>query len=146
VKLIKINGSYTDLGKVELENTKIIYWDDITEEKPVHLPFGSKIELTISFDENDFLNGKDRIIWASYDSGQIDIIKNSLFAQKIITYTSLVKLGNREIYLLHVSNQNDVDEAINFVWKSDSGLRLKPDWSYKDGEPNKSFQQWLNGH
>jgi hypothetical protein len=104
------------------------------------------VELVISFDENDFLTGKDGIIWASYDSRQIDIIKNSLFAQNIITNVQMINLGNRKMCLLKVNDQKDVDEAINFVWKSNNGLRLKPDWSYSDGETNKSFEQWLSGH
>jgi hypothetical protein len=146
VKLTKIKGTYTDLGKIELENTKTINWTDLTDEKPVEIPFGSNVELVISFDENDFLTGKDGIIWASYDSRQIDIIKNSLFAQNIITNVQMINLGNRKMCLLKVNDQKDVDEAINFVWKSNNGLRLKPDWSYSDGETNKSFEQWLSGH
>ena len=42
-------------------------------------------------------------------------------------------------------DESDISEAINFVWKSDTGLRLKPDWSYPEGELNKSFEQWLSG-
>ena len=125
---------------------KTINWTDLTDEKPAEIPFGSNVELAISFDENNFLSGKDGIVWASYDSRQIDIIKNSLFAQNINTNVKLINLGNRRMFLLYVNNQNDVNEAINFVWKSNNGLRLKPDWSYRDGEPNKSFEQWLSGH
>ena len=125
---------------------KTINWTDLTDEKPAEIPFGSNVELAIFFDENDFLSGKDGIVWASYDSRQVDIIKNSLFAQNIITNIKQINLGNRRMFLLYVNNQNDVNEAINFVWKSNNGLRLKPDWSYSDGEPNKSFEQWLNGH
>ena len=146
MKLTKIKGTYTDLGKIELENTKTINWTDLTDENPAEIPFGSNVELAISFDENDFLSGKDGIIWASYDSRQIDIIKNSLFAQNIITNVKLINLGGRKMFLLQVHNQKDVNEAINFVWKSNTGLRLKPDWSYSDGETNKSFEQWLSGH
>jgi hypothetical protein len=146
VKLTKIKGTYTDLGEIKLENTKTINWTDLTDEKPAEIPFGSIVELAISFDENDFLSGKDGVIWASYDSRQIDIIKNSLFAQNIITNVKLINFGGRKMFLLQVYNQKDVNEAINFIWKSDTGLRLKPDWSYPQGEPNKSFEQWLSGH
>jgi hypothetical protein len=146
VKLTKIKGTYTDLGKIKLENTKTINWKDLTDEEPVEIPFGSGIELIISFDENDFLTGKDGVVWASYDSRQTDIIKNSLFAQNISASVQLRNLGKINMFFLVVNNQKDVNEAINFIWKSDTGLRLKPDWSYPQGESNKSFEQWLSGH
>ena len=55
-------------------------------------------------------------------------------------------LGNRIIHLLHIKNQTDVTESINFIWKSKSGLRLKPDWNYHVDKPNLSFEQWLSDH
>ncbi|MEJ2617099.1 MAG: hypothetical protein P8Z35_19255 [Ignavibacteriaceae bacterium] len=36
-----------------------IEWKDLSEEKAPELPFGTLIELNISFDENDFLSGKN---------------------------------------------------------------------------------------
>jgi hypothetical protein len=143
---MKIKGTCTEGGQIELENKKIINWSDITDEKPYEIPTGSDVELMISFDENDFLSGKNGIIWASYDSRQIDVIKNSLFAQNISTSVQTRNLSPKNMFLLYVNNQKDVNEAVNFVWKSDGGLRLKPDWTYPEGEVNKSFEQWLSEH
>jgi hypothetical protein len=145
VKLIKIKGFYSDLGKIELENMKTINLNELVDEKPPQIPFGSLVELSIAYDENDFLSGKDGVVWASYDLRQIDVIKNALFAQNIITDVKLKNLGSRKIFLLLVNTKSDTADATDFIWKSDNGLRLKPDWNYAAGESNKSFEQWLNG-
>lgn len=146
VKLIKIKGFYSDLGKIKLENEKIMNLNDLTDEEPVQIPFGSMIELSIVFDEHDFISGRDGIVWASYDQKQIEIIKNALFAQNIITEVRNIKIGSHEMFLMNISNNKDLTDAIDFIWRSKTGLRLKPDWFYPEGEKNKSFEQWLSGH
>ena len=144
--MIKIKGIYSNLGKIELETMKTIEWKELSEEMPPEIPFGSSLELTISFDENDFISGKDGNVWATYDLRQAEIIQNTLLAQNINSEIGNVNLGWKQLILMKITNQSDVKDAIDFIWKSDNGLRLKPDWSYPDGERNKSFEQWLTGH
>jgi len=144
VQLIKIKGIYSSLGKILFDTTKTIDWNELSEEKPPELPLGSSMELTISVDENVFLSGKDGIVWATYDLRQAEIIQSTLLAQHI---SSEVKNfdSSDAIFLLKIINETDANEAIDFIWRNDGGLRLKPDWSYPDGEVNKSFELWLNG-
>ena len=146
VKLIKIKGYYSDLWKIKLENEKTVNLNDLTDEKMLQIPYGSEIEISIAFDENDFLSGNDGIIWASYDQRQVDIIKNALLAQNVNTELKVKTLGKLKIFLLQINNHKDLNDAVDFIWKSNKGLRLKPDWSYPQGESNKSFEQWLSGH
>ena len=51
-----------------------------------------------------------------------------------------------DMFLIAITNEKDTKVAIDFIWEGHNGLRLKPDWSYPQGETNKSFEQWLNGH
>jgi hypothetical protein len=146
LKLIKIKGFYSDLGKIQLENERTMRWNDLTAEDSLQIPFGSNVEISIAFDEYDFLSGKDGVVWASYDQRQVDIIKNALFAQNIASEVKVEKLGKYEIFLIRINNNNDLNDAIDFIWRSKTGLRLKPDWFYPEGEINKSFEQWLSGH
>ena len=134
-----------DLGKIELENKKIINWGYLTDEKPLQMPFGTAVELSVAFNENDFISGRDGIVWASYDQRQIDIIKNALFAQNIIAEVQNLKLGSHKMFVMIISNNKDLTEAIDFIWRSKTGLRLKPDWTYPNGNINESFELWLSG-
>jgi hypothetical protein len=49
------------------------------------------------------------------------------------------------LLLIKIDNNKDIEEAMDFIWRKESGLRLMPDWTYAGGEPNKSFEKWLNG-
>jgi hypothetical protein len=146
VKLIKIKGHYSDLGKIEMENKKIVQWNNLTDEEPILIPFGSTIEFSIAFEEHDFLLGKEGIVWASYDMRQVEIIKNALFAQNINAELKTSSLGKYKLFHLKISNTKDISDAVDFIWRSKTGLRLKPDWNYPEGTTNKSFEQWLSEH
>jgi len=124
----------------------MIQWGDLSDAEPPEIPFGSSVEITISIEENDFLTGKDGIVWATYDLRQAEIIQSALLAQHISSEVSRINLQNKSIQILRITNDSDVNDAIDFIWKTDSGLRLKPDWSYQDGDVNKSFELWLSGH
>lgn len=146
MKILNIKGIYSDIGKIELETLITIEWKDISEEKAPELPFGTLIELNISFDENDFLSGKNGIVWATYDLRQAEIIQNTLLAQNIYSEIKNINLGNENVFLLKIASESDISDSIDFIWRNNSGLRLKPDWNYPKGEINKSFEQWLSGH
>jgi hypothetical protein len=145
VKLIKIKGTYTEAGKIELESHKIIQWNELSDLKLPELPNGIKIELNISFEEDDFLFGMNGIVWATYDLRQAEIIQNAMLAQHINSEIKKIDLVEKQILLISITNATDVYDAIDFIWKSNSGLRLKPDWNYTEDERNESFEQWLSG-
>ena len=144
--LINIKGIYRNLGVIELENLKVINWANFSSESPPVIPFGSSVDVSISFHENDFLTGKSGVVWASYDLTQAEIIQNTLVAQNINAEIKKISLQKMGLYLLKINDVKDINDATDFIWKSDSGLRLKPDWYYAEGEINKSFEQWLSGH
>lgn len=135
-------------GKIVLSTTRAIDWKELSVDNPPQLPNGSSIELTISFDENNFLTGKDGIVWATYDVRQAEIIQNTLLAQQINCEVKSISLEPevKRFFLLSIINEDDIKISADFIWRRDSGLRLKPDWSYPPGTANKSFELWLNGH
>lgn len=149
--ILKTKGTFYTEGEIVLNPLKTIRWKDLSDKNPPQLPSGSVIDLSISFDENNFLSGTDGIVWATYDSRQAEIIQNTLLAQHIncevkwIGFEPELKLELRSMFLIIITNEKDIKFVIDFIWKTDSGLRLKPDWSYPKGETNKSFEQWLNG-
>ena len=134
----------TDSGKIELETMKTIELSELTEN-PIHsIPSGGTIELIISFDENEFISGKNGIIWATYSFRQAEIISNALISLHINCEIKKKNSAGNEIYLIKATDQTVIDEAIDFIWKSKSGLQLKPDWNFPKGESNNSFQKWLS--
>jgi hypothetical protein len=145
MEIFKVKGVYIASGKIELETFKTLNWRDLFDNNPPELPEGSVLEFILSLEINDFLNGRNGIIWATYDFRQAEIIQSTLLAQQVSSEVITVDLSKVKIFLLKILNESDVSEAINFVWKNDTGLRLKPDWSYPEGEKNKSFEQWLSG-
>jgi hypothetical protein len=100
----------------------------------------------LSLDTRGYPTGQHGIVWATYDHRQADIIRNALLTQRIACELKTTKLDGRMLYLLGVADERGVEEAMDFVWRDKGGLRLIPDWSYMEGETNRSFEQWLNGH
>lgn len=145
MKNIIVKGIYSGNGKILLETKKSFNWDIISNENPPELPAGSSIELIISFDNSEFISGKSGIVWATYDARQAEIIQSALLAQNISSEIKITVPDEQKIFLIKINNPADVNESIEFVWRSKTGLRLKPDWLYSEGETNKSFEQWLNG-
>lgn len=144
--ILKSKGTFNIDGKIVLNSARAIDWKDLSETNPPQLPTGSSIELSISFDENDFLSGKDGIVWATYDLRQAEIIQSTLIAQHINCEAKMIALQDQELFLISITNKKEVKVVIDFIWRSESGLRLKPDWSYPKDVANKSFEQWLNEH
>jgi len=143
-KMIKINGKYIDAGKVELESGEIINWEQLKLEDPPKIPYGSSIEVIFSFEEKDYLLGKDGIVWATYDKRQAEIIQTTLLTQNIAVELEDENLGNHNLFLLRIMEKKELQNAIDFIWKSHGGLNLKPDWHYPLGKTNKSFERWLS--
>ncbi len=145
MKLLKIKGIYNDSGTIELESLKTIDWKSLCEDNPPGLPPGIRLELAISVNEDDFLTGENGIVWATYDSRQTEVIQSALLAQHINSEIKKILFNETEMYLLIITDDSDLSDVKDFIWRNRSGLRLKPDWSYPDGEKNKSFEQWLSG-
>ena len=143
-KMIKINGKYVDNGKVELESGETISWEQLNLKDPPKIPYGSSIEVIFSFEEKDYLLGKDGIVWATYDKRQADIIQTTLLTQNISVQLEEEYLGKQILFLLRVNDKNELANAIDFIWKSSGGLNLKPDWHYPNGQKNTSFERWLS--
>jgi hypothetical protein len=150
--LLKMNGIYHNEGKIVLDMNKTIEWKELSAEKSPELPDNSNVEITITFDESDFLSGKNGIVWATYNLRQAEIIQSSLLAQQLSSEVKNIGFvqrtpngGKDDLFLINITNGSDINEAIDFIWRSDSGLRLKPDWTYPNKETNKSFELWLNG-
>lgn len=148
--ILKVKGAIDNDGKIVLNSTRVINWKELSDSNPPQLPTGCSIALSISFDENDFLSGEDRIVWATYDLRQAEIIQNTLLVQHINCEVKKIAfdldLELTSMFLLSITNEREINMAIDFIWKSESGLRLKPDWSYPKDVANKSFEQWLNEH
>jgi len=144
--ILKTKGVYTKEGKIVLNSIKIFDWADITEKTLPFFEDGTSIDLSISFDENIFLSGISGIVWATFDLRQAEIIQSTLIAQHINCEIKPLAFGKENPFLVCITNENEIKDAIDFIWKSKNGLRLKPDWTYSQGETNKSFEQWLSGH
>jgi len=144
--ILKAQGILYSSGEIFLNSLKSIHWKELSDKVQPNLPDTIKVELSISFDENELLSGKDGIVWGSYDLRQAEIIQNSLLAQNINSIISKIELSIKSIYLIRIILIEDITAAKDFIWKNDGGLRLKPDWTYAEGEANKSFELWLNGN
>ena len=136
--IIKHSAIYKDFRKLQLENGEIVTCDKLD------LPFGSYVEFIISFDDADIVNGLNNIVWATHSMQQAEIIKNALEVEKIRSTIIHRELKDNQLFLLEVKDVDQVNKAVNFIWKSKDGLRLIPDWFYPSNTPNISFQKWIS--
>lgn len=132
-------------GTIVFENGRRLEWNEISESLPPDLPPSIKVELTISFKENDLLLGNGGFVWATRSASQAEIIQSTLLAQHINSEIKSISVIERQLFALRVVKEHDIEDAVNFIWQSRDGLRLKPDWVYPEGEKNSSFEQWLGG-
>jgi hypothetical protein len=145
VKLIKKAGIFNPDGEIVLHPGISVSWKSLSDNTLPDLPEGTLLEIEISFKEHILVSGKGGIVWATFDFRQAEVITNALFAQNISSKIGKIEMDEGALLLIKIDNDKDIDEAMDFIWRIESGLRLKPDWSYADGEPNKSFEKWLNG-
>ena len=97
-----------------------------------------------SYNNVDFLNGSDGIVWATYSQLQVETIKNALLAQYIFSEIKVSNLEDKTFYLIFIENPTEIEKAIDFIWREESGLRLKLDWHYSANKENESFNKWLS--
>lgn len=144
--ILKTKGIYNEGGEVVINSAKTIRWNNVSEGLPPQLPSGISIILEMTIDENEFLSGKNEIVWATYDSRQAEIIQSTLLAQHINCEINKISFADEVLFLIMITNKIEVQDAIDFIWNGVGGLRLKPDWHYGKGQINKSFELWLSDH
>ena len=84
-------------------------------------------------------------MWATYDLRQAEIIQSALFAQSINAEVKVLDFINKPLFLIRIVDVAVINEAIDFIWRGKSGLKLEPDWDYPENEINRSFECWLSG-
>jgi len=145
MKLIKKRGIFMSDGEIVLHPGISFSWRLISNTNIPELPQGTPVDINISVDEQTLLSGEYGIVWASYDQRQADVLRNALLAQNITSVIGKIEFDGGFLLLIIIDNEKDTSEALDFIWRKRSGLRLKPDWTYPDGEPNMSFEKWVNG-
>jgi len=145
MKLLKKTGIFNPDGVIVLHPDISISWELLRDKNAQELPTGIPVDIVISIDEQNLVSGQYGIVWASWDQRQADVLHNALLAQSITSAIGKVELDEGFLLLIIIDNKNDISEALDFIWRKETGLRLKPDWTYPLGQPNRSFEKWLNG-
>jgi hypothetical protein len=129
-------GVYNNLGLIKLGSGDSLICENL------EIPFGTSVNIYIEYEDTDFINGSGGIVWATYNADQAETLKGALQAHKINSEIVEKRLEGSLLFLIKLSDRNKTDEAINFIWRSEEGLNLKPDWYYPAGNPNDSFEKW----
>lgn len=145
MKLIKKTGIFNPDGEITLHPGISVSWKSLSNKEIPDLPPGTPLVFEVTFDEKVLLSGNQGIVWATYDLRQAEVICNALLAQNIPSSIGNVELENQLLLLIKIHHAKDVAEAMDFIWRKEGGLWLKPDWSYAEGEPNLSFEKWITG-
>ena len=145
MKLIKKTVIFNPDGEIFLHRGISVSWKFLSTKNLPELPAGTPLDIEVSIDEQTLLSGEYGIVWATWDHRQAEVIFNALLAQNIASSIGNIQLEDSTVLLIKINNKQDTGEAIDFIWRKETGLRLKPDWSYPVGEPNRSFEKWLNG-
>ncbi len=145
MQIITTTGKLNRDGDICLHPGLCISWKYPGSSVIHELPAGTSLVINISLNLKTLLSDENGIVWASWDERQVEVIQNALLVQNISSCISKIKLLNGFLMLILLDNEKQISDALDFIWRKDSGLRLQPDWTYPDGEPNKSFEKWLNG-
>lgn len=145
MELLNLKGIWDVQGKIILSSGTCISCEAWPNLDMLPLLHGTTVNIVISYDVQELIKGTERIVWATRQLPQAEIISNALFAQNFMVEILAKQLADGPVYLLQLSNSSDVDEVVDYIWKGENGLRLKPDWYYAEGESNKSFEKWVNG-
>jgi hypothetical protein len=142
LKLINKIGIFNPDGEIILHPGISVSWKSLSNKNIPDLPAGTPLGIIIHFDEKDLISGSHGIVWATYHQRQAEVIQNALLVQNIISAIGKVELEDQVLLLIKIQNKIDVADAMDFIWRKEGGMRLKPDWSYAEGEVNTSFYQW----
>ena len=144
-KKIELSGIYKDMEIIQMDNGKMLRWSNLLDDNDAPLiPFGTKIVISLTYNDTDFLNGSNGIVWATYSQLQVETIKNALLVQNIFSEIRISNLTDKKLYLIFIQNSEEVESAIDFIWRDEAGLRLKLDWHYSANKENESFNKWLS--
>ena len=144
-KRIELSGVYKDSEIIQMDNGKILEWSNLIDDSDAPIiPFGTKIEISLTYNDADFLKGSNGIVWATYSSFQAETIKNALLAQNIFSEIRISNIEDKSLYLIFIQNLEEMEKAIDFIWREEAGLRLKLDWQYSANKENESFNKWLS--
>ena len=142
---IELCGVYKDIEIIEMDNGKILEWSSFTDDIDAPLiPFGTKIEISLTYNDADFLKGYKGIVWATHSQFQVETIQNALTVQNVLSEIRISNLKEKRLYLIFIQNLEEKEKAIDFIWREESGLRLKLDWQYSANKENESFNKWLS--
>jgi hypothetical protein len=142
--MIKIKGTLNTEGEVVFQRGKPLPLKSLYQQEKLQLPVAISIELSVTIGLNSLILGIDGFVWATKNICQAEIITNALKIQHIESEIINAESNNKSIYLIKVNREEDIKEVIDFIQNEKSGLRLKPDWDYPEGEGNQSFEQWIN--
>lgn len=145
MKLIKKTGVFNPDGEIVLHPGISVFWQSLSSKNIPDLPPGTPLDIDVTLNEKFLLSGNHGIVWATYDQRQAEVILNALLAQNIASAIGKVELDEQSLLLIRIHHISDVAEAMDFIWRKEGGLSLKPDWTYPDGALNQSFEKWLNG-
>ena len=147
IKRIELSGVYKDIEIIQMDNGKILELSGLINDIDAPLiPFGTKIEISLKYKDADFINGSNGIVWATFSRLQIETIKNALLVQNIFGEIRTSNLEDKKLYLIFIQDQEEKEKAIDFIWREESGLRLKLDWQYSANNGNESFNKWLSSN
>jgi hypothetical protein len=77
-KTIELSGVYKDMEIIQMNNGKILEWSNLIDDNDAPIiPFGTKIEISLTYNDADFLKGSNGIVWATYSRFQVETIKNA---------------------------------------------------------------------
>lgn len=142
--MLNIRGRINERGEIVFQQGKSLQGNIQNKVEIPQTLSGINIELTVSIDVNNLISGIDGYVWATKNICQAEIIFNALKVQKIEVEIVKVDLDKNSLYLIKVNREDDTKKVIDFIQNDASGLRLKPDWNYPEGERNQSFEQWIN--
>lgn len=142
--MIKIKGILNTKGEVVFQRGKPLPLKTLYQQQTLQLPVEISIELSVTVGLNSLISGTDGFVWATKDICQVEIISNALKIQHVETEIISTESNKIPIFLIKVNREEDINEVIDFIQNDKSGLRLKPDWDYPEGERNQSFEQWIN--
>ena len=143
-KRIELSGVYKDMEIIQMDNGKILEWSNLIDDDAPLIPFGTKIEISLTYNDADFLKGSNGIVWATHSSFQAETIKNALLVQNIFSEIKVSNLEDKRLYLIFIQDMSEMEKAIDFIWRKEAGLRLKLDWHYSANKENESFNKWLS--
>jgi hypothetical protein len=142
--MIKTKGSLSTKGEFVFQRGKPLPLETLYQQQTLQLPVEISIEFSVTVGLNSLISGTDGFVWATKDVCQAEIITNALNVQHIESEIISTESNNVSIYLIKVNREEDINEGFDFIQNDKSGLRLKSDWDYPEGERNHSFEQWIN--